>query len=128
MKVKAKVTLNKKALKNLEAAQQRALKLTMEALRTDVIASQVTPKDKGILEDDQSFIDDSKLEKLVVSLVYDTPYARRLYWHPEYNFRTDKNPNAKGKWLEDYLSGDKKDFIPNTFAKFLKQEAKGLIK
>lgn len=33
-------------------------------------------------------------------LVWDTPYSRRLYWNPEYNFSTDKNPNAGGKWFE----------------------------
>lgn len=27
-------------------------------------------------------------------------YALRLHEHPEYNFRTDKNPKAQGKYLE----------------------------
>lgn len=31
---------------------------------------------------------------------YRTPYARRLYYHPEYNFGTDKNPEAGGYWFE----------------------------
>jgi hypothetical protein len=33
-------------------------------------------------------------------VVFDTPYAARLHEHPEYNFATDKNPNAQGKYLE----------------------------
>lgn len=33
-------------------------------------------------------------------VIWDTPYAHRLYIHPEYNFSTDKNPNARGKWFE----------------------------
>lgn len=33
-------------------------------------------------------------------LVWDTPYSRKLYWNPEYNFSTDKNPNAGGNWFE----------------------------
>jgi len=33
-------------------------------------------------------------------LVWDTPYSRRMYWNPQYNFSTDKNPNAGGKWFE----------------------------
>lgn len=31
---------------------------------------------------------------------YRTPYARRLYYHPEYNFSTEKNPQAGGYWFE----------------------------
>jgi Minor capsid protein len=34
-------------------------------------------------------------------LVWDTPYARRLYYNPQYNFRKDKNPNARGLWFEE---------------------------
>lgn len=29
-----------------------------------------------------------------------TPYARRLYYHPEYNFSTEHNPQAGGMWFE----------------------------
>jgi|SRR5690625_3735805 len=118
---------NNKNIKRLEQAQVRALRLTAEALKTEIIAMQVVPKDTGELER-SGFIDESQLEKLVVSLVFDTPYARRLYWHPEYNFRRDINPNAQGKWLEMFITGEKKDWVKNTFIKFFKQEAKGLIK
>lgn len=31
---------------------------------------------------------------------WDTPYARRLYYHPEYNFSTEKNAQAGGYWFE----------------------------
>lgn len=126
MKVTAKFQTNGNALKALEQAQKRALLMTMEALKTDIVTNQVVPKQTGELER-SGFVDDSQLEKFVVSLIYDTPYARRLYWHPEYNFRTDKNMNAQGKWLEPYIDGEKKDFVKNTFAAFLKQQAKGLI-
>lgn len=126
MKVKAKVTINNQAVKALEQAQKRALRRTAEALKTEIVAMQVVPKQTGELER-SGFIDESQLENLVVSLIYDTPYARRLYWHPEYNFRTDKNPNAQGKWLDMFINGDKKDWVKNTFMVFFKQEARGLI-
>ncbi len=35
------------------------------------------------------------------AVVYDAPQAARLHEHPEYNFSTDVNPRAKGKFLED---------------------------
>ena len=33
-------------------------------------------------------------------LEYRTPYARRLYYHPEYNFSTEKNAEAGAYWFE----------------------------
>ena len=47
---------------------------------------------------------------------YRTPYARRLYYHPEYNFSTEKNPEAgayafermKQQYKEQILAGAKK--------------------
>ncbi|MCA1183487.1 minor capsid protein [Bacillus licheniformis] len=33
-------------------------------------------------------------------LIWDTPYARRLYYNPQYKFSKDKNPNARGLWFE----------------------------
>ncbi|PFE42506.1 minor capsid protein [Bacillus cereus] len=31
---------------------------------------------------------------------WNTPYARRLYYNPQYNFSKDLNPNAQGLWFE----------------------------
>ncbi|MGB3413628.1 MAG: hypothetical protein WBA28_02820 [Microbacteriaceae bacterium] len=36
-----------------------------------------------------------------VTVGYTMPYAARLHEHPEYDFRTDVNPNAQGKYLEE---------------------------
>ena len=33
-------------------------------------------------------------------LIWDTPYAKRLYYNPQYNFSKDKNPQAGGLWYE----------------------------
>lgn len=34
------------------------------------------------------------------SVKWQTPYARRLYYNPQFNFSKDKNPNARGLWFE----------------------------
>src|SRR5690606_20604332 len=104
MKVNVKVTLNQAALKNLEQIQQQAIEMTADAVKSDIVTSAVVPKDIGELERSGHVV----VEQGKVRLVYDTPYARRLYWHPEYDFRTDKNPNARGKWMEPYYAGEKK--------------------
>ncbi|WP_019636126.1 minor capsid protein [Paenibacillus fonticola] len=124
MKVNVKVTLNQAALKRLDQIQQQAIEMTAEAVRTDIVTSQVVPKQIGELERSGHVV----VERGKVRLVYDTPYARRLYWHPEYNFRKDKNPNARGKWMEPYYAGDKRKFVQQTFGQFVKQLSKGLIK
>ena len=46
-----------------------------------------------------------------------------MYFHPEYNFQKANNPNAGGEWLEPWINGDKKDFVPDTFQAILKKEA-----
>jgi hypothetical protein len=130
MKVKVKIKLNNSAIGTLEKAQQQALEMTMEAVLSDIHTSAVVPADRGMSGGLEStgFVDTSRLNDMVVAIVFDTPYARRLYWHPEYNFRKDKNVNAQGKWMEAYISGDKKDFIKDTYMKFFKQLSKGLVK
>lgn len=127
MKAKVKIKLNNSAISNLEKAQRQAIEMTMEVLKTDIVTSAVVPKNTGELER-SGFVDTSMLREFVASIVFDTPYARRLYWHPEYNFRKDKNVNAQGKWMQAYIDGDKKDFIKDTYMSFFKQLSKGLVK
>ena len=56
-------------------------------------------------------------------LVSEGPYARRLYYHPEYNFHKEENPDAKGRWLEDWMPGGRKEnFVQETFAECLRRE------
>ncbi len=73
----------------------------------------------GILEE-SIFVDDTHIEKGKAIIGVDTPYARRVYFHPEYNFKKNKNPNAQGMWFETYISGDKKDYANELFKKFMK--------
>lgn len=118
MKVVGKVNAGK--VKQINEQSIMALIKTADALKTNLVQSQTMPFDTGALQNRSTFIDDSQSSQGVVSIVSDTPYARRLYFHPEYNFRQDKNPNAGGMWFEPYINGDKKDFAKNTFKTFMK--------
>lgn len=115
MKVTSKVELYEKAVNKLLKAQITALEQTGEALHTQVVQAQVMPRDSGHLQDDSTFVDYSQSKNGTVSLVSQTPYARRLYFHPEYNFQTKENQNAQGKWLEPWISGAQKDFCQNAY-------------
>ena len=120
-KVKSTVTINTRRIKELTAAQIKALEQTAEALHTEVVQAKVMPRDSGHLQNDSTFVDYSNSKKGTVSLVSQTPYARRLYFHPEYNFSTTENSDAQGRWLEPWISGDKKDFCKDTFKALYKQ-------
>lgn len=126
MSVKVTIKLDNIKIAGLEKASKQAFEMTMEAVLSDIKTNGVVPKDTSMLED-SAFVDRSQIENMVASIIFDTPYARRLYWHPEYNFRTDKNINAQGKWMQSYIDGDKKDFIKEIYMKFLKMLSKGVI-
>jgi hypothetical protein len=121
MKVSSQIKIFNWKVKQLTDAQITALEKTAEALHTEVVQAQVMPRDTGHLQNDSTFVDYSKSKNGLVSLISQTPYARRLYFHPEYNFRTVENPNAQGKWLEPWISGDKKEWCQETFKQFYKQ-------
>ena len=127
MKAKVTIKLDRTKINTLINARNKALEETTEAILSDIKTSAVVPKDSGELER-SGFVDLSKLDDGIASIIFDTPYARRLYWHPEYNFRQDKNINAQGKWMQSYIDGDNKVFVTDTYFKFLKMFSKGLIK
>ena len=112
--------INTAALKEIERKAQTALIKTADAVKSDLIRSQTMPFDTGALQNRSTFVDDSDADKGIVRIVSDTPYARRSYFHPEYDFRTDGNLSAGGEWFEPYISGNKKDKVAEAFGRFLK--------
>lgn len=127
MKVTSKIKINRAAVKAITAKAQVALKQTAEALHTEVQNAHVVPRMDGALSDTAMFVDDSMVKYGRVSIVHSTPYARNMYYHPEYNFHKSKwkdkkgrehdgNPNAKGHWFEDWeKGGEHEDFCHDTF-------------
>lgn len=116
VQVTSRVELNMSVLNMLDGAQYEALAQTGDATLTELRDRGVMPFDTGNLQNDSTFIDDS--EKGKVSIVSSTPYARRLYFHPEYNFRRGNNSRAGGKWFDSFLNDN---FISNAYAKLLKR-------
>src|SRR5690606_33739936 len=124
IKIKGKLKLNPQAIKKIEDAAVKALPMTMEAMKTEVNNMQVVPKETGNLEESAK----TGVEGNKGYISYNTPYARRLYYHPEYNFRTDKNPNAQGRWMDSFIHGPKKDWLTKAYGEFLKRLSGGVIK
>ncbi len=122
MQVKSTVKMNFPRIKQLTQAAVTALEMTAEALHTEVVQAQVMPFETGNLQNESTFVDYSESRQGKATLVSSTPYARRLYYHPEYNFQTDENPFAGGEWYEPWLSGGvSQDFARNAFKRFYKK-------
>ena len=122
MQVNSTVKLNMPRIRQLTHAAVTALEWTGEQLHQDTQQAQVFPFDTGHLQEDATFVDYSRANDGMVTLVSSTPYARRLYYHPEYHFQTKENPNAKGMWYEDWLPGGAKaSDASKLFAQFYKK-------
>jgi len=136
MQVSSRITINTTAVNQLCDLAKQALVQTAEALHTEVVQAEVMPRDTGCLQNESTFVYTSQIDMGKVSLVSSTPYARRLYFHPEYNFHRgewfDKagkshggNSNAGGLWLKPWIDGEHKDFCPETFKRLYKRQLRG---
>lgn len=124
MSASGTVKLNLPRLRQLDQAKIRALEKTAEALHTDLVQSQTMPFQTGNLQNEGTFVDDGDSSRGYVAIVSSTPYARRLYFHPEYRFSTAENPDADGDWFGPYQKGGaKEDFAQKAFAALYKREA-----
>ena len=122
IKVNSIINLNLPKIRELTEAQVTALEETAKELHAEVKRAQVFPRDTGNLQNESTFVDYSESSRGKVTIVSTTRYARRLYFHPEYHFHTDENPNAKGEWYEDWLPGGKEaDYCANAFKRIYRR-------
>lgn len=122
--VSSKIKLNMPVVKQLDKAKVAALRMTGDALLTQVKNTQVMPFDTSILQNDSTAVDYSQSANGVVKIVSSTPYARRLYFHPEYNFSRKENIAAGGKWFAQWLEGGTRhNFCSRAFARLYRKEA-----
>lgn len=76
------------------------------AERGKALAVNLSPWDQGTLAGAHT-VERATDPEEGAQIVVDAPYAARLHEHPEYNFATDSNPNAQGKWVETALIENK---------------------
>lgn len=83
----------------IESNVMRATEKAQFALDQQVLkdSNYYIPKDTGELE--RSSIRFSRPGEGHIE--WNTPYARRLFYNPQYNFSKQPNPNARGLWLEE---------------------------
>ena len=129
-----KLKIDWKAVNAVEAKVCWALGLTAHELQTEIREAMVIPRDSGALQGTKFFVDDSEVKKGRVRLVHEGPYARRLYYHPEYNFnrapwvdskgkKHEGNANAQGLWFRPWQKGGAYEKRPQEiFVALLKKE------
>lgn len=120
------------ALQAIDRDAQRALEMTADALKQDLIQSHTLPfaenseanRRRGVVPGELQmsvYVDRTRSERGTVSVVTSTPYARRLYYHPEYDFYRGENKLAGGKWYEPYRAGKKLAWLRKAYAEFLRR-------
>ena len=120
--VNSKINLNFGLLRQLDSNSQKALEMTTDALLTEVKNAEVMPFDTGNLQNENTFDDYAQIRNGTVKIVSSTPYARRLYFHPEYNFSRKENIAAGGKWFSPWLEGGtRQNFCSQTFTKIYRR-------
>lgn len=100
-KVKVDIDTNKLQSKRKNATKGAQMQLDQDILKD---SNYYAPQDESHLIN--SSIRASQVGK--GKLVWDTKYARKLYFNPQFNFSKDKNPNAQGLWFEA-AKANKKD-------------------
>lgn len=124
MRMNSRISINHNRLRQLTKAGITALEKTAEALHTEVVQAEIMPRDTGTMQNESTFIDYSNSSGGNVQIVTSTPYARRLYYHPEYDFQTYENAFAQGDWYSPWLPGGiSEDFCKEAFKKIYKKES-----
>lgn len=120
--------MNSAAMAKLPEVEVKALEMTGQQVLNDLRNAQTMPFDTGNMQNDQTYVDDTNSVAGRVSIVTDAPQARRLYYHPEYNFQQGKNPHAGAGWFDPYIDGEKSRQVITWFKQFVRQIGGGFIK
>ena len=115
--INSNIRINHAAINRIKQNNIKALEMTAEALKTEVINSQRVPKNTGALQNDIT-VNKKHSNKGHVSLDQTLDYSRRVYFHPEWNFNKTKNANAQGLWYDYWIKGRGRNFCRDTFAEF----------
>jgi hypothetical protein len=95
--IKCSVKLDTQKINELIGNMETSMQEVAKEIEEDLIEREVIPYRTGNLE--------SSLKIQGTKLSMDTPYANRLYYHPELNFNKEHNSNAGALWFEKYKDG-----------------------
>ncbi|MCL2398011.1 MAG: hypothetical protein FWC93_08105 [Defluviitaleaceae bacterium] len=90
---------------------------TAHELRADLRAGGTMPFESGHLQNEATYVCGARLGQGVAAVVSDTVYARRKFFHPEFDFDRRVNRAAGGRWFDAYTVGAKQGFVRDVFAR-----------
>ena len=102
------------ALGRAQDAARRALVGAAVAVCEDLVSGGTMPYQSGHLQNVATYVDVGGLRDGRVAVVSDTVYARRKFFHPEFEFDQSVNAGAGGRWFDGYLDGE---FVLEEFGK-----------
>lgn len=107
--MKIQIKIDRQAIRQIENVARESAVVAMEKLRKDLNDSETMPFDTGDMQNNQTFVavegeDTINGEDIYsVTLVTGSPQARRLYYHPEYQFQQGHILTNKIKSMEEEL-------------------------
>lgn len=121
----AVIELDAEMLRQMENALLQSALTAVEAVRGEIVSAQVVPFDNGTMQGSM-FTDQFKDgDEIHTTLITDAPQARRLYYHPEYNFQRGNNANAGAYWYAPWVQGGAQEaFLPETFAALVRERTR----
>jgi hypothetical protein len=105
----------------IEWVARQALVAAAQAVREDLVESQTMPFESGHLQNSATYVDVGRIRDNKVAVVSDTVYARRKFFHPEFEFDQSVNARAGGRWYDAYVSGNKRDLAFIAFKKAMEE-------
>lgn len=123
LNVTSTVNLNIPKIRHLTASSVRALEMVTALLLSQIKNAEVMPFDTGNLQNESTYCDYDDADKGITRIISNTVYARRLYYHPEYNFQRTYNIAAGGRWFDPWLpGGSQEDFVVKAYARLYRKE------
>jgi hypothetical protein len=122
IKSEFKVKVNQAVLNKMLSAPGKALVQTAMACETDLLGSNTLPMGDTEMLEQSTHV--GAVNESHVFIATDVPYARRLYFHPEFHFRKDKHGSAGGRWFDTYIISPKKKFAENALIKLLRRHSR----
>ena len=111
----------------LESAFGNALNKTAEDIVLDVEARGVVPYAESAQKRGHEAgrlarsvdVQPSKSTANGARIVWNAPFAARAYFHPEWQFSTVVHGNARGRWMDDYIDGERTAYVRERYRKHL---------
>ena len=121
---KSKIVYDKKGVKEMEMAMRAAFRETAKETKKGEKAAQEIPYDTGAAQKSLKNTYKMNYDEKRTSLGTGKDYMQKLYYHPEYNFQTKHNKNARAYWFENLIEGNRTDNFVDSLIKNTKKALK----